>query len=263
MRLTRSLALHLVEDMRLDTDSTELARCLQEEWLVVMPERLGAALISSCRDALLEILSKHAEVADANRGTSRHQMYLPFEPPFDDEALWGDPHVLAVVERVLGSDFECIYCASDTPMPGSRYQFVHQDCDPLFAEWEAEVPPFSVIVNVPLVDVDDTNGPLEWYRGRAHPAPETVPERFTGPAGTVLLRDPRLWHRGTPNSSAAARPTLALIYARRWYKYHLDPPTIPRSTYERLSDLGRHLFRSANLTPPLDPAKAAGPVEFA
>ena len=123
-----------VEEPHLDSGAAVLARRLQDEALVVLPDPLDTSFVALLRDAFMTVLVQHAEAAEPNRGVSRHQMYLPFEPPFDDPALWGDPRVLAVVERVLGPDFECIYYASDTPSRGSGYQSVHQDCSPLFAE---------------------------------------------------------------------------------------------------------------------------------
>ena len=40
-------------------------------------------------------------------------------------------------------------------------------------------------MNVPLVDVDETNGPFEWFDGAERPEPDAVPHRVTGPAGTA------------------------------------------------------------------------------
>ena len=245
-----------------DTQAPVLSKCLLDEGLVVLPEPLDAFFVVVLRDALDEILSRHIEISDPNRGSARYQMYLPFEPPFSDPALWGNPTVLAVVEEVLGPDFECIYHASDTPMHGSTYQRVHQDCSPLFADGDWHLPPYGLVMSVPLVDVNDQNGPLEWFRGRYQPDATATPERFTGPAGTVLLRDIRLWHRGTPNRSGAARPTLTLIYARKWYRCHLRLPTISRSAYQGLPELGQRLFQSAHLDPPVPPLRADGPADL-
>ena len=43
------------------------------------------------------------------------------------------------------------------------------------------------------------------------------------PAGSVLVRDIRTWHRGTPNRSETARPNLAMIYSRPWLKTQYPP----------------------------------------
>jgi hypothetical protein len=38
--------------------------------------------------------------------------------------------------------------------------------------------------------------------------------------GAVLIRDMRLWHRGTPNHSAATRFMIAMIHNVAWYRRH-------------------------------------------
>jgi len=189
-------------------------------------------------------------------------MYLPFEPPFSSPSLWANERVMRVVGDLLGPDFECIYLASDTPMAGSDYQPTHQDCDPLFPEWGERVPPYCVIMNVPLVDVGESDGPLEWFAGTERPEASDLPRQYLCRAGDVLLRDPRLWHRGSPNARGESRPTLAIIYARNWYRYHLNRPTMSREVFEELPAKGKQLFKGANIIPPLQPATADVPVTF-
>jgi hypothetical protein len=228
-----------------------LATELRERGVVVLPEALPTELVGRLKEAFLALLTAYIERSDPNRGVRRHQMYLPFEPPFSDPALWADPTVLDVVERVLGPDFECTYYGSDTPYPGSEHQPVHQDGGPIFPEWDVRPPMYSVALNVPLVDVDEHNGPLEWFHGSDEPGPDADPERFTGPAGAILLRDTRVWHRGSPNVGDAPRPMLALLYTRSWYRFPLDRPALTRSVYESLPAPGRRLFRGADITPRL------------
>jgi hypothetical protein len=45
---------------------------------------------------------------------------------------------------------------------------------------------------------------------------ERPPVRATTELGSVLIRDPRVWHRGTPNTSGQCRFMLALTYDPRW-----------------------------------------------
>lgn len=223
--------------------------------LVVLDEALPAEFVGELRDAFMPLLEAYVDTSGPNRGVRRHQMYLPFEPPFSDPRLWANPAVLSVVEQVLGPDFECIYYGSDTPYPGSAHQPVHQDGAPLFPEWSERPPTYSLSMNIPLVDVDDVNGPLEWFDGVDRPSDDAVPNRFIGPAGSILLRDTRIWHRGSPNRGDAPRPMLALMYSRSWYHFPLHRPALDRDGYERLPDPGHQLFRAADFTRPL---RAAG-----
>jgi hypothetical protein len=67
-------------------------------------------------------------------------------------------------------------------------------------------------------------------------------------AGDVVIRDLRMWHRGTPNRSDRSRPNVALVYTRPWYRFEQKPPAIPRGRWESLSDHERALFRHAVVT---------------
>jgi hypothetical protein len=75
-------------------------------------------------------------------------------------------------------------------------------------------------------------------------APHMHSELVTMPAGSLLIRDMRMWHRGTPNRSTVARPHLALIYSRFWYRETGYPPiAIDNAVFEGLSPRARQLFR--------------------
>lgn len=223
-----------------------LATVLATEGWVVLPDSLPAPFVAELAAAFEPVLADHLAAADPNRGVNRHQMYLPFEPPFSDPALWGQPTVLAVLDAVLGPDFECTYYGSDTPFPGAEHQPAHQDGGPLFPGWSTSPPPYAIALNIPLVDVDEANGPLELFPGPHQPGPDAEPVRCTLPAGSILLRDTRVWHRGSPNVGAAPRPMLALLYTRPWYRFVLDRPALTAEAYDALPDPGRRLFRGAD-----------------
>src|SRR5205085_3629148 len=128
------------------------------------------------------------------------------------------------------------YLASDTPLPGSDYQRVHADTQLLFPEAIFSAPPYGLVVNVPLVDVTDENGPLEVWPGGTHYMPARmdlermakgmVSERLKMKAGGLLIRDLRMWHRGTPNRGTRSRPHVALVYTRPWYRFEQQPPAL-------------------------------------
>ena len=51
------------------------------------------------------------------------------------------------------------------------------------------------------------------------------------PAGSVLIRDIRLWHRGMPNRTGQPRPMIAMIHWARWW--HTGKPLLfPKGTEE-------------------------------
>lgn len=162
-----------------------------------------------------------------NHDFNRWNMHLPSSAPFLDEEVVANPLGTAIIERILGEDCVLSLASSDTCMPNALYQVCHQDSAHAL-----------ITVNIPLVDVDEDNGPTELWprthlpepdRGRASFNHGPVPlrpaaalayaERFasvllTAPQGSLILRDQRALHRGTPNLSEEPRPMLSLIYDR-------------------------------------------------
>ena len=121
------------------------------------------------------------------------------------------------------------------------------------------MPITGLVVNYPLVNVTEQNGPLEAWPN-THLTPEKfyagahvqeaakylTPVRMLMPKGSVLIRDVRLWHRGTPNVSNEIRPNMALIYGRSWWDgafYPQDSLGITQQAFARLSDRAKKLFR--------------------
>ena len=219
----------------------------------VLPPELTQRLLAE----FLQAFDAYVARTDPNRGANRYQMHLPFRPPFADPAVIENPLAISVLDGLLGKDYICHYFASDTPLPGSDYQRVHSDIPLLFPEMPLSLPAYSVVVNIPLVDHTPENGPLEIWPGGTHLmpggtdlqalAPGMRSERVPMPAGSLLVRDMRMWHRGTPNRSGAPRPNLALIYSRPWLKLHYPPIDIPAAVYGTLSPSARRLFRLENI----------------
>lgn len=237
----------------------EAAQCeleLKIQGWTVIPRRLSISLVAALLERFDQLIERRVAGEPFNRGPQRIQMYLPWERPFDDTALWAHPDVLAVVRRLLGPDPALVYHASDTPLPGSEHQAVHSDTQLLFPEEFHSLPAYGVAVNVPLVDCSEENGSLEFWPGthriplRPHGDAPTalLPSlRANIPAGSILVRDLRMWHRGAPNHSHRSRPHLAMVYARSWYRFEQDPPVVPARALEGLSDEHRRLLRYASI----------------
>jgi ectoine hydroxylase-related dioxygenase (phytanoyl-CoA dioxygenase family) len=129
------------------------------------------------------------------------------------------------------------------------------------------LPAYSVVVNIPLVDFTPENGPLEIWPGGTHLMPgkvdmaELAPamrsEPVLMPAGSLLIRDMRMWHRGTPNRSDHLRPNMALIYSRPWLSVNYPKIGIPQETFDGLGERAKRLFRLENIGGPLVNVAAA------
>jgi len=241
--------------MQLAPAAPELAiEQVRNNGYVLFERALPADLVAEMYAAFTRLLESHIGNMAANRGANRWQMHVPFAPPFSDEQVIANPLIMPIVDALIGEDCICHYLASDTPLPGSDYQEVHPDIFPLFPEASAVMPPYSVVLNVPLVDATEENGPLEIWPGGTHHytadrslvpalAASMQSVRVTMPAGSLLLRDSRMWHRGTPNRSNAPRPNFTLIYSRFWLRLRYRPIPVPRAAYERLSERAQRLFR--------------------
>ena len=231
---------------------------IQSNGYVLFPQILSKDKIDLLHKDFMRLLEQHIFTTDPNRGANRYQMHLPFEAPFILPEIVSNSLIMPLVEKILGKGFTCNYLASDTPLPGSDYQEVHSDTSDLFPEAAISLPPACLALNIPLVDFTLENGPLEIWAGGTHLmpssrlmkdlAPKMHSELVLMPAGSLLLRDMRMWHRGTPNRSNKPRPNMALIYSRPWLKSYYPPISISRSTYETLSEQAKSLFRLENIT---------------
>jgi Phytanoyl-CoA dioxygenase (PhyH) len=117
--------------------------------------------------------------------------------------------------------------------PGSADQPFHQDGIPLFPTGSELLPPYAINVLIPLQDTTVELGPTEFML-QSHRRSESfssssatssssvispLPQR-----GDMLLYDYRVCHRGTSNltNDNTLRSVLYLLYARPWFKEHLN-----------------------------------------
>jgi ectoine hydroxylase-related dioxygenase (phytanoyl-CoA dioxygenase family) len=193
-----------------------------------------------------------------NHDLNRWNMHLPTQPEFLHELLIANPVALPVIKALLGPEPVAFLIASDTPYPGSGFQNIHQD-----------FPRFGLTVNIPLVDFTEDNAPLEiwpashvrdggFHTGKADLSEAEIRamvarvpgKRMLIKAGTILIRDQRLVHRGTANTGTEPRPCLAI-----WYKnldhFALTSLTIPvphRGVADRMAGVAQSIRQSARGT---------------
>ena len=74
-----------------------------------------------------------------------------------------------------------------------------------------------------------------------------VSKLLTIKAGSLIIRDLRMWHRGTPHRGTRSRPHVALVYTRPWHRFEQKPPTVPRSRLETLSEKAQSMLRHADI----------------
>jgi ectoine hydroxylase-related dioxygenase (phytanoyl-CoA dioxygenase family) len=114
------------------------------------------------------------------------------------------------------------------------------------------IPNYNIRINM-LVMLDDftvANGATKVLRG-SHTMAERPPEelfearceRLTGKAGSIVLFNSYLWHRGGLNSTDRNRVALTLSFGRPFIKPQMDYARLLGEAYgRRLSELSRQVF---------------------
>mgnify|MGYP001034100445 CR=1 FL=1 len=188
-----------------------------------------------------------------NRGSMRHYIVLPFEPPLYQSAFNGSPDVFAIVRAILGENVYCAQFASDTPAKGSVYQDWHADTSIEFSEDGQLLPPKLIAANTSFVDVTPENGPFEISDG-SHHIPDAIEKLKNGElsfkplclkVGDVLIRDPRCVHRGSPNTTDVPRGVAVLGFDRADHERggHMAENGIRPEFYNSLSEDERYMYR--------------------
>ncbi len=238
-------------------DAGKLAERLASDGFVLLPERLSAARAQSIldvsrrrsravRDALgsrdIGIGSAAGYVEIVQRSPGRWDVPItPRQFGIDEREMpWW-----SLVARVLGEDAEHSFSGVVSAEPGSPAQCWHTDSPHVAA---GQLPPHAVNVFVALHDVPMVMGPTEFARGshvltnhlqnpslvpdeliyqHAGTSPESLvagtehapPARCASPmaAGSCLVFDDRLLHRGLANQSALTRHVAYFSYRRKGY----------------------------------------------
>ncbi len=237
----------------------EVRFALRRDGFVIFDSVLDESLVERLRKALLERIDDYVAVVAGGRRQSRYHLPLCLTEPFIDDMVITNPLVMPALVETLGDDLAISYFGSDTVAAGSTYQDVHSDGSPLFPELPMNLSTYGVVVNFPLVDCHEDNGPLEIWPNATHHLAGIDPQAgsaitsgtpVVASAGSLIMRDLRLWHRGTPNRTTELRPMISVVYSRPWYRFGpaevgYPEPRIARDDYHHWSPEARQLFRFA------------------
>ena len=234
---------------------------LRETGYVVLEKVLASDWVDSMRPVFDgELLKLAAGKAPQSHGGGSP----PMEPPFLDPLIIENPLAMQVLERVFGKlFFSYLPYGCNTAWPGSPVQWIHRDSKHLFPEMPVALPPATLVVNIPLVDFTLQNGCTEVWPG-SHLVVDTDREiiedpytrwseekaaRFPSvrtemPAGSVVVRDMRMLHRGMPNRTDDIRTMIAVVYFRSFHRMPEEIPTAHlNAVWEGMSDRAREVFR--------------------
>ncbi len=228
----------LEEKDLLSPEKLELAcQILAEVGYIVFERIIPISLIQEVRQAF-----------EANSQAETDQEKVDFlTHPFLDPQIIDNPIALQIIESVMGAGFfSSLPYGFNSTQRKSRYynnalkQWIHRDSGHLFPQLGIALPVTKIVVNIPITDFTLENGCTEiWPGSHLIVDPITTPAteeeklfinyhvcseergakqpsvRMVMPAGSLIVRDMRCWHRAMPNYTNQIRTMVAMIYFSR------------------------------------------------
>lgn len=249
----------VIDDVKVSLAEEEALRTIREREEDILPKEKPWSLTDEqtllCYNAVMDQYEQvmntikaralHHELEDGfdvfrERGRGRFDMQLPvFDTPEYDfltnlkTAAW-----MAVVKTILGDDATLVHKGAFLSMPGSETQVYHQDGVHLTTKCQR--PCHAINVFIPLVDLTGKNGPTEFCLGTHMLGYEyytkdmvEIPEVS---AGTPVMFDYRLGHRGLGNTTSQCRPIIYLTYTSASNEFR-DSVNFSNKRYRKLGDL--------------------------
>mgnify|MGYP001197816681 CR=1 FL=1 len=225
------LALQLPDDKLIDTWVEQFHR----EGFLFIPNVLPPEWCSELRRDLDRVLDESKTPEDKKR-PSRHTLELfhrMFETSEANLRLFDLEPIVTFAERLVAPNCHVIHNNSFRTPHGTGISGWHQD-DPPHLEVTHGEPPDNIRLpvllftcNYYLTDVDEVaHGPTQTVP-RSHLFGASPPDSIEGsahegrvvsnlgPAGSVIMFNNQVWHRGAPNTSDRTRYITQISYARR------------------------------------------------
>lgn len=225
-------------------------RALRDDGIVVLEEAVDLDHIALLRERCLadvELLLKRPDKPFNWNPGNMQQDPPPFPPYLFRDVLVNDA-AIAVTEGVLGQGLKNAFYSGNTALPSEHRQPVHADMGQLWPHLEVAHPAYAIVVNLPLVDMSAENGSTEMWPGthkdtsvvfqdgdikvspQALEARRVIepPIQPVVKAGSLVVRDIRMWHAGMPNRTSVPRPMIAMIHFVSWWP--TTPLKFPKGT---------------------------------
>lgn len=240
-----------------DHDRLALAvEALRVDGIVVLEDVVSDESVLALRTRMLadvrEILARNDVPYNWTRGNIQ-QAPPPRTPYLFRDVLVND-FAIQVTKAILGGGLKCGFYSGNTCLPSESRQPVHADEGQLWPNLTQTPPAHALVVNIPLVDMGPENGSTEMWLG-THLDPSVVKQsgdievaedviearRSIRPplqpavkAGSIVIRDIRMWHAGMPNRTETPRPMIAMIHSVAWW------PTTPVAFADGVQDFLAH-----------------------
>lgn len=227
-----------------------------DEWLasferdgyVVLPEIIAKPQVIALTEALLRVEAEHsfgyAKTSFEGLKTVRINNLL-----VHDEVFWTvplQPDVLALSERLLDRELLLSSLCSLTLGPGQETQPLHEDTQQI--PLPRPRAPLAVNAIWALSDFTEENGATHIVPG-SHKQPSAPPYgadidtvQATMKAGSIMLFDSALWHKGGANTTSMRRYALSCYYCAGWLRQQENmqlgvPVEVARRLPQRLQEL--------------------------
>ena len=230
---------------------------LRREGFVILEAAMPQPWIKNMRHLFTsELQASYDQNSTALETTKMHGGFQsPLAMSFLDPTIIENGIAFQILERMLGEHFfGCLPYGCNTAFPGSKKQNVHRDCGHLFPEVANALPPMLLVVNFLLDEFTIENGATEIWPGshlrvdanttetktlKISPSlwSEHTSTRTVAPAGSIVIRDMRTWHRGMENTTSQLRTMLSIVYYRQY-----SMPDNLKSADEIINDGDWHLI---------------------
>lgn len=218
----------------------EAVRAVRQDGYVLLNDLIDPNVLAPIRDRMLvdveKILARDDVPFNFNSGNIQ-QDPPPFPPYLSREVLCNEI-VIAISQSILGKGLVNGMYSGNTALPHSTgRQPVHADMGQLWPNLDVAHPAYALVVNVLPVDVSPANGSTEIWPGTHLDTSVILQEgdikvsekqltaqrkiapgfQYSARAGSVVIRDIRMWHAGMPNPSDQPRPMIAMIHYVSWW----------------------------------------------
>jgi ectoine hydroxylase-related dioxygenase (phytanoyl-CoA dioxygenase family) len=219
----------------------EILKYYHRDGFVVLEDAIDGDLVDRLYTRMVEDNAVYVKKPQLhwNQGvdTGNTSQIPPLTPEWLHRDFYANPHMIRIVENILGPRPELRFINSNIAIPGGTgRQAVHSDVHHAYPDI-----PFGMVMNIYLQDSDEDNGVTEVWCGTHNCAPRKdqqisldigwikksylqdrakvrPPVQPKVKKGSICFRDLRLWHAGMPNKSDHHRIMLAIDYFAEWYQ---------------------------------------------
>ncbi len=237
------------QPINIESQAASVAETVAKDGFAIVEAILGRAEIVELASAIAELEEDHPLGRNIFEGERSHRLYSLIAQGRPFEQLAAHPLIVAVLDLLLLPNWLLSNCQSIRLYPGETRQPWHTD-SAFYAVPRPSEAPLGISTIWALDAFTEANGATE-YLPQSHrwgPEPPTSHPEVTSlaaemPAGSVLVFDAALWHRGGANDTDATRLCATNQYCQPWLRPQESQLLIaPPEMAERFDDRVRSML---------------------